>query len=97
MFPGETILSQKDLGMPIDKHCGEFKVIRSEGSGNYYIGTMMVSCGESDCEDCGYRALPKGEEVDYNSRETGYWDTKEEAEDALKAFKHTGDMPLRRV
>src|SRR5215471_17040787 len=83
MIPGETILSQQKLGYEINPHTSEFKVLHS--GGGYYIGTLFIACGEKNCKECaeyifGDRILIKGQELDHNSRETDYFDTKEEAE-----------------
>lgn len=99
MIPGETVLSQKSLGMTINKHTGDFKVIRSQGSGLYYVGTMLVCCGDKTCAECADYSDPireKGSELDYNSRETDYFKTKQEAESALVVFQDTGVLPNMR-
>jgi len=92
MIPGETILSAKALVMKVDSHVGPFKVIRSQGSGLFYIGTMWLACGDSTCEDCSqYHRTPSiGDEIDYNSRETDYFEKEEDATKALERFKETG-------
>ena len=94
MIPGETILSAKALGMKIDTHVGPFKVIRSEGSGLFYIGTMWIACENSHCADCGqyHRNQSAGDELDYNSRETDYFEKKEDAAQALEEFNKTGTL-----
>lgn len=99
MIPGETIQSQKSMGMPTNPHHGEFKILHTNGG--YYIGTMFVACGERDCGVCseyihGDRILTKGQELDYNSRETDYFKTQEEADAALKIYKETGELPNER-
>lgn len=96
MFPGETVLSQKAIGMESDPHTSDFKVIRS--GGGWYIGTMFLACGEGSCKDCqdyafGDRVLVKGQELDYGSRETDYFDTEAEANEALNEYKETGNLP----
>jgi hypothetical protein len=82
------------MGLVPDEHVGPFKVIRSQGSGLYYIGTMVLCCGETTCDDCGDRhEVPfpaKGQELDYNSRETDYFKNEQEAKDALATYKKTG-------
>jgi hypothetical protein len=100
MIPGETVLSQGDAGLK-DPHNGPFKVMRSQGNLRYYIGTMFISCGVRDCPECGEynfggRVHEKGDELDYNSRETDYFNTHEEAEKALEVYKSAGEMPGRR-
>lgn len=101
MFPGETVLSQGDAGKT-NPHNGEFKVIQSQGSRLFYIGTMFLSCGVADCSQCGeYNEhgrgqRTKGEELDFNSRETDYFKTKKEAEDALEEYKKTEYLPGQR-
>jgi flavoprotein len=86
--------------MPADPHTGPFKVMRSQGSGLYYVGTMLLACGDKGCEDCQeYRpgtVLEKGQELDYNSRETDYFKTKQEADDALKTYNETKKLPNAR-
>ena len=85
MLPGETILS----GGVVDHHVSEFQVMGSPGG--YYIGTIWTCCGE--CEECKQEKwMPKGWQ-EPNSRETDYFDTREEAEKALEAFKKTNEMP----
>lgn len=104
MFPGETVLSRKALGEDVDKnpHIGPFKVMTSQGSGLSYIGTMFLSCGVAGCEECdeynhhGHDQRSKGDEVDYNSRETDYFDTKEEAQAALDKYNSTGWLDKER-
>lgn len=102
MLPGETVLSRKSLGMDLDEpHTGPFKVIKSMGSGLYYVGTMLLACGNKDCEDCQeYRSdggvSEKGQEIGYNSRETDYFNTKQEADDALKTYNETQQLPNAR-
>lgn len=96
MIPGETVLSQESLGMPKDPHFSDFKVMQSQGTFQWYIGTMYLSCGNSACSECkDYlgEPKPKGHELDYNSRETDYFKTKKEAEDALEEYKKTGVLP----
>lgn len=96
MIPGETILSQRALGMKVDPHIGEFKVIRSQGNGYFYVGTMMIACGNPKCDDCVYvleRPPAKGTEVGHGSRETDYFETEQEAIDALEEYKKTGSLP----
>ncbi len=97
MIPGETILSRRAMGMKDDPHAGEFKVIQSLGSGLFYVGTMMLSCGKNDCEDCSDYDREKGAEIDYNSRETDYFSTREEAGAALRTYKETGFLPKQRT
>ena len=95
MIPGETVRSQQAT----DPHNGEFKVMHT--GGGYYIGTMFIACGEKECGVCseyafGGRVLTKGQELDYNSRETDYFKTRDEAEKALEIYKKTGDLPGER-
>lgn len=99
MFPGETVLSQKALGMPEDPHAGPFKVTYS-GSGLFYIGTMVLTCGQPVCEECreyGYEGKKAGIEIGYNSRETDYFKTEAEAVRALEVFNATGVLEKRRT
>lgn len=100
MIPGETILSQRAMGMPEDPHTGEFKVLRSQGSGLYYVGTMLVACGDENCRECGdypVKDKKKGSEIDYNSRETDYFKTREEAERALEEYNKNGVLAKQRT
>jgi len=94
MLPGETVLSRKRLGMEINSHVSDLKVLRSNGTGLYYIGTVFLACGEKSCKDCNEylfgRKAEKGTELDYNSRETHYFNTKELAEEALAKYKESG-------
>lgn len=98
MFPGETVLSQKAMGIEPNKHVTPLKVIKSN---DYYIGTMFVSCGDQSCKDCGEAEYPRanyeaGRELDYNSRETEYFATKEEADKALEEFNKTEVLAKQR-
>lgn len=99
MFPGETVLSQGEEGKT-NPHNGPFKVMQSQGSMQYYIGTMYLDCGDPDCEECEEYACgqprEKGEELDHNSRETDYFKTRKEAEDALETFNKSGRLPHQR-
>jgi len=95
MIPGETITSQQKMGEPANPHYSEFRVMHT-GAG-YYIGTMFLACGDKGCKDCadyefGDRVLTKGQELDYNSRETEYFKTSEAAEAALAFYKATGEL-----
>lgn len=93
MIPGETILSQKELGLPADPHISDFRVMHS--GGGWYIGTVYVACGESSCEECsGWGPNnKKGQELEPGSRETDYFDSREKAEAALEEYKKSGDLP----
>lgn len=97
MFPGETVLSQKELGQEVDPHVSPFQVMRS--GGGWYVGTTYVACGQASCEECsGWRELNvKGRELEPNSRETGYFKSEKEAQEALKKFKETGEVTEKRV
>lgn len=98
MIPGETILS-KPSSERKNPHYSEFKVLRTNA---YYIGTTFLSCGQTDCADCGeyneygHGQREAGEELAPNSRETDYFKTKEEAEAALEEYKKTGNLPNQR-
>lgn len=99
MFPGETIRSQQELGLPVNPHNSEFKVLHS--GGGYYIGTLFLACGEKDCKDCadyvfGGRVLTKGQELDHGSRETDYFKNKDLADAALEKYKNTGELDNER-
>ncbi len=98
MIPGETILSQKLLGMETDPHVSEFKVMHS--GGGWYIGTVFLACGEKDCKSCEEysfgETLTAGKELSPNSRETDYFGKKQEAEKALETYKKTGNLPNQR-
>lgn len=100
MFPGETVLSSSETARK-NPHIGPFKAIQSQGSGLWYIGTMFICCGNQDCSECGKDEYPrpnheKGIELDFNSRETDYFDTEEQVNAALDAFNKTGEMPKQR-
>lgn len=100
MFPGETILNGKDgqeaaaAVKKRDAHYSEFQVLKS--AAGWYIGTIFTAC---DKEKCGHNCA---EDYDYlkpeerrgcrepGSRETGYFEKKMEAEQALETFKATG-------
>lgn len=86
MIPGETVLSQRALGWPVDPHVSEFKVMYSQGMQLYYIGTTHVACGE--CTECKESDLSKGYEQP-NSRETDYM-SKEDAARSLEVYKEDG-------
>lgn len=96
MFPGETVLTSKRP----NKHFGEFKVMSSQGGAGFYIGTMYLDCGDPNCHDCDEyaygRPRTEGRELDYNSRETDYFATKEEADKALEDYKKTGYLENQR-
>lgn len=99
MIPGETVLSQQELGMEADPHLSDFRVMHS--GGGYYIGTVFQACGVADCKECsdyvfGDRVLVKGQELAPGSRETDYFETRKAAEDALEVYKKTGDLPNER-
>ncbi len=99
MFPGETVLSQIHEDQNTDSHVSPFRVMQS--GGGWYVGTMFVACGKTDCKDCqeyvyGDRVLTKGQELDYNSRETDYFESEKEATDALEEFKKSGELPGER-
>lgn len=94
MFPGETVLSARNLGTPDDPHISEFKVMQSPGNRLFYIGTLWTNCGE--CPECVQPWLRKGQQ-DQGSRETDYFDTMQEADDALAIYKVSGVMPKMRT
>ncbi len=54
MFPGETVQSRKALGEDVsaDPHIGPFIVMLSAGGSGFYIGTMVVACGDDACDTC---------------------------------------------
>ncbi len=88
MLRGETILS----GGKVDDHVSEFMVMSSPGG--FYIGTVWTAC---ECEEC--KKYLDGLPLPYsepNSRETGYFKTKEEAEKALATYKETDSLPEMR-
>lgn len=87
---GETVLSRKALGMEIDKHVSDFRVM-STGAG-YFVGTVFKYCG---CDSCKEEGMPEGVETP-NSRETDYFKTHELAEAALEVFKVTGKLEKQR-
>ena len=92
MFPGETIASQRELGMPEDKHVSEFRVMHSGGGigpVQYYIGTIYTACGDEDCKACREDEFQAGFQYP-NSRETDYFETEQAANDALEKYKKTG-------
>lgn len=101
MFPGETVLSQGEAGLK-NPHNGPFKVMQSHGSLLWYIGTMFLSCGTKGCDHCGeynnhgHGDRKAGAELDYGSRETDYFKTREEADAALEIYKKTGELPNQR-
>ena len=97
MFPGETILSQKELGQEVDSHISDFQVMHS--GGGWYVGTTYVACGEASCEECSGWGTNnvKGRELEPNSRETGYFKTEKEAKEALAGFKESGDLEGKRT
>jgi hypothetical protein len=99
MIPGETVLSQGPKA-ETNPHYSEFKVMRSHGGAGYYIGTMYLDCGEPNCKECGDYAFgrerKKGTELDYNSRETDYFEKREDAEAALEQFKKSGFLDQAR-
>lgn len=100
MFPGETVLSQGEAGLK-DPHNGPFKVMQSHGSLLWYIGTMFLSCGVKGCKSCGdynygHSVRESGSELAYGSRETDYFNTKKEADEALEIYKKTGELPNQR-
>ncbi len=67
MMPGETIRSGADSVCD----CGtEFKFEVLQSGAGYYVGT---TCHNSECEHCG----------EPNSRESGYYRTRQEAEKAM--------------
>ena len=92
MFPGETVLSQMEYGMKVSDHVSEFKVMESNGS--FYIGTLFTYCGNKECPDC-KGELPKGFQ-EPNSRETDYFDKREQAEKALVEYKRLGVLEKAR-
>lgn len=99
MIPGETIQSQKALGMPIDPHISDFRVLKS--ANGWYIGTLYLACGKANCKEClEYRfdgSVPdKGTELDHGSRETDYFDTEDKAKSALETYQKTGELPSER-
>lgn len=99
MIPGETIQSQKALGIPVDHHMSDFKVLKS--ANGWFIGTMYLACGEANCTECSeYRfdgSIPtKGYELDHGSRETDYFETEEKAKLALETYQKTGELPNER-
>jgi hypothetical protein len=88
MIPGETVQSSKALGMEVDPHLSEYQVLRSHAG--YYVGTTWNACGRQDCseEECSW-----GEGFSQpGSRETDYFETREEAEKALEGFKKNGEL-----
>lgn len=97
MFPGETVLSQKDLGQETDTHISDFQIMHS--GGGWYVGTTYVACGKSTCGECsGWGELnQKGRELEPNSRETEYFKTEKEAVKALEGFKKSGSLEGRRT
>lgn len=86
MIPGETLQSQKALGMKTNSHYSEYQVLRS--GGGYYIGTIWTACGE--CEECKKDGYDKGT-MEPGSRETDYM-TLEQAEKTLEHYKKTGEL-----
>jgi hypothetical protein len=88
MIPGETILS----GAKVDKHISPFQVLRAN---SYYIGTTFTTCDGTDCDEKDCKDMGAGMEMP-NTRETGYFNTRSEAEEALKAFL-LGDMTDARL
>ena len=83
MIPGETILS----GAKTSKHVSPFQVLCAN---SYYIGTTFTTCDGTDCDEQDCKDMGAGMEMP-NTRETGYFNTRSEAEKALKAFL-LGDM-----
>ena len=67
-------------GAPVQDNISDFKVMRS--AAGWYIGTTCID-PEFGCE------FP-------NSRETGYFATKEEAEAELRTWKTEGFLPHHR-
>lgn len=92
MFPGETVLSKMEYGMKISDHVSEFQVMESNGM--FYIGTIFTYCGDTSCLDC-RGEMRKGFQ-EPNSRETDYFDTREQAEKALVEYKRLGVLEKAR-
>jgi hypothetical protein len=78
MIPGETILS----GAKVDKHISPLKVLHAN---HYYIGTTFTTCDGIECKDHDCLTFGPGVEMP-NTRETHYFNTRSEAEEALRAF-----------
>ena len=89
MFPGETILS----GAVKDEHVSDFTVLRS-GAG-WYIGTLFIYCGRSECTRCD-GVFPEGYQ-EPNTRETDYFASEEEAKRALSDYHDSEIMPKQRT
>jgi hypothetical protein len=62
---------------------------------SYYIGTTFTTCDGTDCDEKDCKDMGAGMEMP-NTRETGYFNTRSEAEEALKAFL-LGDMTDARL
>lgn len=93
MIPGETILSmspEDQQKVREDPHISEFKVIRY--GGGYFIGTLYIY---DHCDLCKETLMPYGTQ-EPNSRETGYFRTREEADAALLVYNKTGHLQRRR-
>ena len=90
MLPGETILSGA-RSHEQDSRISQFKVLRS--AAGYFIGTQYTHDGTC-CTNDGIHLCT--DLVEPNSRETGYWRTKEDAEEALALFHKHGVMPGQR-
>lgn len=93
MHPAESVFN---LGK--NPHFSELRVIHSN---QYYLGTMYLVCQDGGCESCREEypwvtEFTQGKELDYNSRETGYFKDEAEAVAALEKYKKTGELDNQR-
>ena len=90
MGPGETVLSGAESSKE-NSHISKLRVMHS--SAGYYVGTAYRYCG--NCSKCIKEA---GTHVwtEPNSRESGYFKKREDAEKALTTFNETDELPEQR-
>lgn len=97
MLLGETVLSGAESSKE-NSHVSEFKVMKS--AAGWYVGTEWISCGSTECKECSFGTQIlyglKGQPIFPNSRETDYFNSKEEAEKALNMFLVSGVLDKQR-